>query len=140
FPDTPCDFYAGHERHRIIDDRHVRPHFDGGGEGLIAVVRLSNDLPAWTPFQQGTQPRSHRFMIISYKNPFHDPANSWPIALSPIVAAVRISPNSDRRAQFSSLAHWIVMAWTVVGWLWRVRLPWRRVGEQGTDRGASAQS
>lgn len=47
----------------------VGPSFAGRGNRLFAVIRLSNDLPARMPFQNRTS-RSHRFMIVSYKNPF----------------------------------------------------------------------
>jgi hypothetical protein len=53
FPDAPCNFYSGHERHRVVDDGNVGLLFNSPGDRLVAVMRLGNDLPAGTPFQKG---------------------------------------------------------------------------------------
>ena len=67
FPDAPCNFYPRHKGHRIVNNGNVGPHFDSAGDRLVAIVRLDDNLPANMPFQKGTQSRSHRFMIVSYR-------------------------------------------------------------------------
>ena len=63
--DTPRHLDTGHQRHRVVNDCDVGPFFNGTGNRLVAVTRLSNDLPTGTPFQNGTQSRSHRYMVVS---------------------------------------------------------------------------
>src|SRR5262245_55646203 len=72
FPDAPCDFHPGHKGHRVVNNGNVRLFLQGSSERLLAIACLGNDLPANAPFQHGAEPGPHRFMIVSYENPFHD--------------------------------------------------------------------
>src|SRR4030095_10385307 len=72
FPDAPCNFYPRHKGHPVVNNGNVRPFFNSPSDRLVALACLSNDLPAGAPFQHGTQPRSHRFVLARYKNPVHD--------------------------------------------------------------------
>ena len=75
FPDAPCNFYPGHEGHRVVDNGNVGSFFYCSCDRLLAIACLGNDLLAGVVFQHGTQPGSHRFVIVSDKNPFHDRGN-----------------------------------------------------------------
>ena len=70
--DPPCDFHACHKRHRVINNSHVGLFLHGPSQGLSAIARLRNNLPAGAPLQDGTQTRPHRIMIVSYENPLHN--------------------------------------------------------------------
>jgi hypothetical protein len=74
-PNAPRNFYAGHKRHRVVKDGNIRAFLKSLGDRLIAVLRLSNDLPTETCLQKSTESRSDRFMIVSYENPLHDRTN-----------------------------------------------------------------
>jgi hypothetical protein len=70
--DAPRNFYPSHEGHLVVNDGNVRPLVDSNSDSLFAIARLGDDFPTGTPFQHGTQSRSHRFVIVSYKNSLHD--------------------------------------------------------------------
>ena len=70
--DAPRNFHARHKGHRVVNNGDVGLFLNGPCYGLFAIARLGNNLPAGAPFQNGTQSRPHRFMIVSYKNPLHD--------------------------------------------------------------------
>src|SRR5882724_4668936 len=91
-PDAPCNFYPRHKGHLVVNNGNVRPFFNSPSDRLVAIACLGNDLPAGPPFQHGTQSRSHRLMIVSYEDPFHDRTTLQCRTASSIVGSLYSSP------------------------------------------------
>src|SRR5258708_14416121 len=93
-PDAPCNLYPRQKGHLVINNGNVRPFFNSPGDRLVPIACLGNNLPACPPFQHGTQSRSHRLVIVSYKDPFHDRTTLQCRTASGIVGSLHSSKTS----------------------------------------------